>query len=407
MKYLYSLKSANGKIDIKEVKSSRDITKFIVFPNSLYIGNKSYVPSLLMDERENLTPGKNPAYEYCDAKMFMAYRGNTAVGRVLAIHNKRFNSLWNRKCIRFSRFDVIEDFEVAKALIDAVEKWAEELGMNEVQGPMGFCDLDKEGLLVDGFDERGMFITAYNHKYYGEFIERLGYSKIADWVEREIKVPDTLDPRIEKIAEYSLKKTGLHMLDIKKAKDILPYADGIFEVLEEAYRDLYGVIPLNEKQTKMYLNQFITLVRPEFIAVILDKNDRVVSFGVAVPSMAEAVKKCGGKILPFGWVPLLKYFTSKHCDIIEFLLIGTRREYWGDAVNANIMTKVFYGAKKYNVKFAETGPMLETNFRIHSMWKRFENRAHKRRRCYAKKLDGTSVDEYFGNPEFFKGGDKD
>ena len=197
------------------------------------------------------------------------------------------------------------------------------------------------------------------------------------------------------------------MLDIKKAKDIIPYADGIFEVLEEAYRDLYGVIPLNEKQTKMYLNQFITLVRPEFIAVILDKNDRVVSFGVAVPSMAEAVKKCGGKILPFGWVPLLKYFTSKHCDIIEFLLIGTRREYWGDAVNANIMTKVFYGAKKYNVKFAETGPMLETNFRIHSMWKRFENRAHKRRRCYAKKLDGTSVDEYFGNPEFFKSGDKD
>ncbi len=396
MKYLYSVESLGGKIDIMEVTGYRDITKFIVFPNSLYKGNKSFVPSLIMDERENLTKGKNPAYEYCDARMVMAYRGGKAVGRVLAIHNKLFNKLWNKKCVRFSRFDMIDDIDVAAALLGFVEKWADELGMNEVQGPMGFCDLDKEGLLVEGFDERGMFITAYNYPYYGEFLEKLGYGKIADWVEREIKVPETLDPRIEKIAAYSLKKTKLRMVDIKKAKDVIPYADGIFDVLEEAYRDLYGVIPLNREQVKMYTNQFITLVKPEFLAVIVDENGKVASFGLCVPSMAGAVRACKGKLLPFGFVHLLKYFTAKKCDIIEFMLIGTRRDYWGDAVNANIILKVFAGAKKYGVKFAETGPMLETNFRIHAMWKRFENRAHKRRRCYAKKLDGTAIEPYGG-----------
>lgn len=400
MKYLYSVNTETGKVDIMEVKSNRDILKFIVFPNSLYKENKSFVPSLITDERENLMPSKNPAYKYCDARMFMAYRNGKSVGRVLAIHNKLFNNLWNKKCVRFSRFDVTEDFGVAKALINIVENWATELGMNEVQGPMGFCDLDKEGLLVDGFDERGMFITAYNYPYYGDFLERLGYAKVADWVEREIKMPETLDKRIEEIAEYSLKKNNLHMLKIKKSKDLLPYADGIFDVLQEAYRDLYGVVPLNPEQVKMYTKQFITLVKPELVAVILNKNDKVVSFGVAVPSMAETVRKCDGRIFPLGIIPFLKYFTVKKFDILEFLLIGTRREYWGTGINANIITNVFRGAKKYGVKYAETGPMLEMNFRIHAMWKRFENRPHKRRRCYAKNLEGLPINPYDGSSPY-------
>lgn len=387
MKNIREIKSGNDTIIIKEVESRGDLRRFIRFPDRLYKGNSSYCPSLMLDEEENLRWDKNPAFEYCEARYFMAYKNGEPAGRVAAILNKRFNEVWGQKCMRFSRYDVIDDPEVSRALLAEVENWAKERGMDNVQGPMGFCDLDHQGLLVDGFDERGLFITTYNHKYYADHLDALGYGKRVDWVEREVKVPDELDPRIERIAEYSLRRDGLRVVEMKKTKEVIPYVEGIFDLLFDAYKHLYGVIPLTEKQVQLYKNQFISMVKPDFLLVVVDKNDKPVCFGVIMPSMLEAVQKAKGRLFPFGWIPMLHYFTQKKFDVLEMMLIGTAPEYKGKAVNANLITHMFCGAKKYGVKYAETGPMLEDNYQIQSMWeKNFESRCHKRRRCYIKKL---------------------
>ncbi len=380
---------SDGKIDIYEVTSTSDLKRFISFPDRLYIGNPNYVPSLMMDEIENLRKDKNPAFEYCDARYFMAFRGKEPVGRIAAIHNRRFNEVWHKNCVRFSRYDVIDDLEVSRVLLAEVENWAKSLGMEEIQGPMGFCDLDHQGLLVDGFDQMGLFITSYNHPYYMQHLEALGYQKLTDWVEMKMEKPEILDPRIKKIAEYSLEKLNLHEIRLKKTKDVLPYAKGIFELLYEAYQHIYGVIPLNDRQIELYIGQFITLVKPEFLTLIADENDKPVSFGVVIPSLAETVRKCKGRLFPFGWIHMLRYLTSKKHETLEFLLIATDPKYWNSALGAEIIVHTFEGAEKYGIRYAETGPMLETNLRIQSMWSRFHAIIHKRRRCYVKPLDKT------------------
>ena len=207
---------SDGKTDIYEVTSTSDLKRFISFPDRLYIGNPNYVPSLMMDEMENLRKDKNPAFEYCDARYFMAFRGKEPVGRIAAIHNRRFNEVWHKNCVRFSRYDVIDDLEVSRLLLAEVENWAKSIGMEEIQGPKGFCDLDHQGLLVDGFDQMGLFITSYNHPYYMQHLEALGYQKLTDWVEMKMEKPEILDPRIKKIAEYSLKKLNLHEIRLTK-----------------------------------------------------------------------------------------------------------------------------------------------------------------------------------------------
>ncbi len=380
---------SDGKIDIYEVTSTSDLKRFISFPDRLYIGNPNYVPSLMMDEMENLRKDKNPAFEYCDARYFMAFRGKEPVGRIAAIHNRRFNEVWHKNCVRFSRYDVIDDLEVSRLLLAEVENWAKSIGMEEIQGPMGFCDLDHQGLLVDGFDQMGLFITSYNHPYYMQHLEALGYQKLTDWVEMKMEKPEILDPRIKKIAEYSLEKLNLHEIRLKKTKDVLPYAKGIFELLYEAYQHIYGVIPLNDRQIELYIGQFITLVKPEFLTLIADENNKPVSFGVVIPSLAETVRKCKGRLFPFGWIHMLRYLTSKKHETLEFLLIATDPKYWNSALGAEIIVHTFEGAEKYGIRYAETGPMLETNFRIQSMWSRFHAIIHKRRRCYVKPLDKT------------------
>lgn len=380
---------SDGKIDIYEVTSTSDLKRFISFPDRLYIGNPNYVPSLMMDEIENLRKDKNPAFEYCDARYFMAFRGKEPVGRIAAIHNRRFNEVWHKNCVRFSRYDVIDDLEVSRVLLAEVENWAKSLGMEEIQGPMGFCDLDHQGLLVDGFDQMGLFITSYNHPYYMQHLEALGYQKLTDWVEMKMEKPEILDPRIKKIAEYSLEKLNLHEIRLKKTKDVLPYAKGIFELLYEAYQHIYGVIPLNDRQIKLYIGQFITLVKPEFLTLIADENNKPVSFGVVIPSLAETVRKCKGRLFPFGWIHMLRYLTSKKHETLEFLLIATDPKYWNSALGAEIIVHTFEGAEKYGIRYAETGPMLETNLRIQSMWSRFHAIIHKRRRCYVKPLEET------------------
>lgn len=377
----------DSDIEIREVSTRRGITEFVRFQNKLYKGTPAYVPALNFDEIDTLDPQKNPAYEYCETKFFMAFINGKPVGRICGLLNREYNRCWDKKCVRFTRFDYIDDIRVSKKLIKAVEDWALSLGMTEVQGPMGFTDFDKEGMLVEGFDEPNMFFTIYNHPYYVEHMEKLGYSKSADWIEYKIKVPTELDPRIERIAAHALKSNNLRSIRFKRTRQVTPYKNKIFALLYEGYKHLYGYIPLSEAQIDMVFDQFVTMVRPEFLSLIVDENDDPVAFGVIVPSMSRAAVKSGGEIFPFGFVHLLKALTSKKCETLEFLLIAVKPELQSRGINAQLVVEMYKGAKKFGAKYCETGPMLEDNTKIQLMWKRFDPQQHHRRRCYIRHLD--------------------
>lgn len=374
------------EIEIREINNRKELKNFVKFQNDLYKDCPHYVPFLNFDEVDTLDREKNPAYEFCEAVFYMAYIDNKPVGRICGLLNREYNRVWDRKCVRFTRFDYIDDIRVSEKLIRAVEEWALSKGMQEVQGPMGFCDLDREGMLVDGFEYPNIFFTIYNHPYYVEHMEKLGYGKATDWIEYKITAPDELDPRIVHIAKHAMEKNNLRSVRLKKTKDILPYARGIFKLIDEAYKELYGVIPLTDRQIDMYIGQFLTMLRPEFVSLIVDENDVPVSFGLVIPSMSEACKKSGGSLFPFGFVHILKTLTTKKCDVLDFMLVAVKPELQSRGVNAQLLVEMFEGAKKFGVKYCETGPMLETNNKIHLMWKRFDHIEHHRRRCYIKKL---------------------
>ncbi len=374
------------EIEIKVINDRKGLKKFVYFLQELYKDCPTYVPPLHFDELDTLDPNKNPAYEYCDAIFLMAYMDGKPVGRICGLLNREYNRCWDRKCVRFTRFDYIDDIRVSEKLIRAVEEWALSRGMEEVQGPMGFCDLDREGMLVDGFEHPNIFFTIYNFPYYVEHMQKLGYDKATDWIEFKITAPEELDPRIKKIAAHSLEKNNLRSIRLKKAKDVLPYANGIFDLVYEAYKDLYGVIPLTQAQVDMYIGQFITMVRPEFLSLIVDENDTPVAFGLVVPSMSEATKKSGGSLFPFGFIHILKALKSRKSDVLDFMLVAVKPELQSRGVNAQLLVEMFESAQKFGVKYCETGPMLEYNNKIHLMWKRFDHIEHHRRRCYIKKL---------------------
>ena len=381
-----SAQSLYPEIEIREVKTRAEIKKFVAFGHELYKNCKPYIPALQFDEVDTLDPNKNPAYSFCEAKFLMAYINGKPVGRICGLLNREYNRCWDRKCVRFTRFDYIDDIRVSEKLIRSIEEWALSVGMEEIQGPMGFCDLDREGMLVEGFEHENMFFTIYNYPYYVEHMEKLGYEKSVDWIEFKITVPEKLDERINKIAAHALEKNELRTVKLKKARDVLPYANGVFDLLYEGYKNLYGVIPLTQAQVDSYVKQFISMIRPEFMSIIVDKNDRVVAFGLVVPSMSEAAKKSGGSLFPFGFIHILKALKTKKCDCLNFMLVAVDPELQNRGINAPLLCEMFESAKKFGVKYCETGPMLETNNKIHLMWKRFDKIQHHRRRCYIRKI---------------------
>lgn len=370
---------------IKEVTSLRELKKFIYFPYKLYADNPHWVPPLISDELNTLRKDKNPAFEYCEAKYWLAYRDDEIVGRIAGIISHKYIEKWKNRYARFGWIDFIEDFEVAEALTQTVEKWALSKGMEGVHGPLGFCDLDKEGMLVEGFDELGMMITIYNAPYYHEYMERLGYGKDVDWLEFEIKTPETMPEKIVKINNLVMKRLKLKIFTAKKSKEFLPYAREIFYLLNEAYKDLYGVVELTEKQIGAYVKQYFSFINPDYVRLILDEENKVVAFGIAAPSLARALQKTKGRIFPFGFIQLLKALKSN--DRLDLYLVAVKPELQGKGVNAMILADITQTAIKNGLKFAETGPELETNKDVHSLWKFYETRQHKRRRCYIKKLD--------------------
>lgn len=372
-------------IVIKKVENKRDLKRFISFPYKLYAGNKYWVPPLRFDEMNTLRRDKNPAFEFCEVKYWLAYKEGKIAGRIAGIINWRYVEKWQNRYARFGWIDFIDDEDVSKALIEAVEKWAKEKGMEAVHGPLGFTDLDYEGMLVEGFEELGTIATIYNYPYYPKHLEKYGYTKDIDWIEFEVKIPPEIIEKIDRIAAISLKKNNLRVLKVKKSKDLLPYAKDMFKVLEEAFKDLYGVVPLSEKQVDLYIKQYFGFIRPDYISIILDSSDRVAAFGITMPSLSKALQKAKGKLFPFGFLHLLK--AMKNNSAIDLYLIGVRPDLQGKGVNSIIFNELHKIFIKNNVLTAETNVELETNYKVQAQWKHFTHRQHKRRRCYIKYLN--------------------
>ena len=374
-------------VEIREVKTRSELKKFVDYPNALYKGVPQYVPAMIGDDLSDWNPKKNPAFSYCEAKCWLAWRDGKIVGRIGAILSRRANEKWGLNRMRFTQVDFIDDPEVSSALFKTVEDFAREKGCNEVHGPLGFSDLDREGMLVDGFDRRSMFITYYNHPYYIEHMQRLGYVKDVDWVELLIDVPydDYLVSRMDKLAERVMRSNKLHIADLKSRKDYKPWIEKVFQMVNTCYAGLYGTVPLDETQIKRYAAKFIPLINPDLACFVTDDQDNLVAFGVSAPSMAEALKKSRGRLFPLGWIGVLKALKTN--DTLDLFLVAVAPEYQNKAVNAILLNHVLKGSQKMGIKYAETGPQLETNHKVQNQWNFFKTEQHKRRRCFVKKLD--------------------
>lgn len=375
-------------VEIREIRSRSDIKKFIRFPVELYRDNPYYTPPMESDELTNLLPGKNAAYAFCETKFFLAYREGKIVGRVCALHSKLANERWGTSRLRFTRLDFIDDYEVSAALLGAVEGWARELGLRELQGPLGFVDVDYEGLLTEGFDQQNLFITIYSAPYYLDHLKKLGFVKDAEWVERKIRVPDQLDPAYDKVQDFILKKKNLHILQMKKIKEVLPYAEKIFGLLNICYHKLYGVVPLSDELIRQYKDRFFGYMDPDFVSIILDEQDNVVAFGLSMPSLALASKAGSGRLFPTAWVKFLH--DLKVNDTLELLLIGVHPDYQKLGLNGIMINEIWKRARKRGIIWAETGPTLINNFEIQAQWDRF-GQIHKRRCCFVKALDPETM----------------
>ncbi len=376
-------------VTIEKVESKRDLKKFIAFPFQLYAGNRYWIPPLTFDEMNTLRRDKNPAFESCDANYWLAFKDGKIVGRIAGIVNRRYAELWGKKYVRFGWIDFVDDEEVSKALLDTIEQWAKRQGMEAIHGPLGFTDLDREGMLIQGFDELGTLATIYNHPYYPEHLEKLGYTKDADWVEFKM-VPSSIIPeKVERIAKVVAERYQLRTLRIKKAKELLPYANQIFEVLNSSYANLYGFVPLSQRQIDMYVKQYFSFILPEHVPVVLDRNDKVVAFGITMPSLSKALQKANGSLFPFGFMHILKAMKNNHW--MDLYLTAVRPDMQDKGVNAILIYEVNILCAKKKINHVESNPELETNTKVQAQWRFYEGTQHKRRRCFIKHLSPATL----------------
>ena len=372
-------------VEIREVLTKKELWSWVRFPNKLYKDNEYFVPFLESDEFETFSADKNPAYAFCETKLFLAYKDGKIAGRIAGLINHAYNSKWDKNAIRFTRFDFIDDYEVSQALFDAVVTWGKEKNYTEIMGPIGFTDIDHEGMLVEGFDKLNMSITFYNHPYYLTHMERLGLEKDIDWIEYKITVPKDGIPKIEKIANAILQKGNYKVVTYTDRKVLYKEAFEAFALIDLAYSKLYGTVPLTEDIIRSTIDGNIPLVNLDYICAIKDNEDNIVSFGIMVPSIAKALKKSNGKILPFGIVRLLRALRGKN-DTLEMFLVAVDPTLQAQGLPAILIDALLKKLIQNGVKYCETGPMLETNTKIHSLWRHFEKEQHKRRRCYVKQI---------------------
>lgn len=377
-------------VKIVKVENQKQFKAFIKFPFKLYRDNPYWVPPLISDEKFTLDKTKNPAFEYSEAELWLAYKDGKLAGRITGIINHSYIEKWGKRYARFGWVDFVDDYEVSKALFDTVEAWAREKGLEGVHGPLGFCDLDKEGMLVEGFEEMGTFITIYNHPYYMKHIEAHGYAKDAEWIEIDITLPkeDTAG-KISALAAKAKEKYGLSVVTLKKSKDVIPYIPEIFELLNRGYEHLYGVVPITDKQVQCYVKQFFSFLNMDYISIVKSADGKIAGFGIIIPSLSEAVKKSNGRLFPLGFLRFLR--AIKKNDVLDLYLVAIRPELRAKGVPYVMLDELTRNAIRNGVVRAIASPELETNHAVHSMWRNYDTRIHRRRRCYFKQIGESST----------------
>jgi hypothetical protein len=374
-------------ITVRPISGRREMKRFVKFRIDLYHDSPYAVPPLYMDELTTLDPKKNPAFEFCEAQCYMAFEGRKPVGRICAIVNHRANEVWNKRSGRFGFVDFINDEAVSRALFRAAEDWVKARGMHSMHGPLGFTDLDQEGMLVEGFDQLGTMATIYNHPYYAAHLEKLGYAKDAEWVEYRITLPDAVPERLKRVSELVLKKYKLRIVKYTSASKFMKdgYGQKLFELLNSSYSHLYGFTPLTQAQINYYLKLYIPMLKLEYLVLIVNESGELVGFGVAMPSLSKALQKAQGRLLPFGFLYLLSALKTKN-PVIDFLLIAVRKDYQNKGVNALVFYDGLPHLKRFGARYAESNPELVDNSKVQAQWEGFEHVNHKRRRAYRKEL---------------------
>lgn len=372
-------------VTILEVSSKKELKDFIAFPEKLYKDSQNWVNALWKDEYDTLLKDKNPAFEYCEAWYFVARDGDEIVGRVAAIVNRNANRDWNEKYMRFGWLDFVDDFEVSAALMGKVEELALKLGMTAVNGPFGFTDLDREGMLVEGFENRGSFTTLYNFPYYKDHLERLGYVKDADWHQREYDVPKEVPDKLRQYSQIIKRRYNVRVLEPVSRKKLRKYGIGLFEAYNKAFVPLYGFSPITQRQIESYVDQFLPMINFDLIAIVVNGEDKVVAFAITMPNISLALKRCRGKLFPLGFLHILK--ALKSYEFIDMLMIGVVPEYQQKGLNAVIFDHLNTNFIKLGVKKVVANPQLDNNTAVLNIFDYYEGRPFMTRRCFIKELN--------------------
>ena len=372
-------------VEIREVKTKKERKEFVEFPLNLYKGNEYFVPALYGDEMNIFKPDY-AYYDQAEAVYFNAYRDGKIVGRISGILQHAANKKWGQKQIRFTRFDAIDDQEVANALFAAVEAWGRDKGMEEIVGPLGFSDLEREGLLIDGFDQMNTFEEQYNYPYYQKLIENCGYGKDVDWVEHQLRVPEGgFDPKYKKIGDMMLQKYNLHFGEAKSTREFInKYAEDIFAIWDETYDKIYGTVPFTDKLKKSVVSQFKLLINKKYIRVIFDEHGTIVAFGFLFPAISVAVRPSGGRLTLPCICRILK--AIRHPKVLDLAIIGVKDAYKNKALSAPMLAELGEAMISDGIEHCETNLNLEHNIPIQNAWKYFDAKQNKRRRCFIKKL---------------------
>lgn len=371
-------------IKVKQVLNSSDLELFIKFPMELYKGNPYYVPPLINEEKSIWVKEENPALQYSEAAQFLAYKGKNIVGRIAVMINHKEEKELSIRKVRFGWLDFIDDIEVSKTLIDTAIEYAKSKGISKIEGPMGFTNLDKAGMLTKGFDKLVTMIGIYNFDYYPKHMEQLGLVKEKEWVEFEINFPDTLPDKVEKFSKLIAEKYELELVKFKSKKDILPLVEPMFKLLDDTYKHLSTYTPITQEQIKHYKEKYFKFIDKDYIVCIKDRYGSLVSFAITMPSYSKALQKAKGKLFPFGWWHLLN--AGKKNDRANFYLIGIHPQYQKRGVTAIIFKEIYETFKKKGVKFLETNPELEENASIQALWQDYHPTNHKRRRTYSLEI---------------------
>ena len=373
---------------IKKVSTKSDLKKFIRFNYEFYKDNPYAVPDLYMDMVDTFSREKNAAFEFCEADYFLAYRDGKIVGRVAAIINHRANETWQRQVVRFGWIDFVDDAEVSDALIDAVKAWGRERGMQEIEGPLGFTDMDAEGMLIEGFDQLSTMATIYNYPYYPVHMERMGFEKSADWVEMKIYIPDAIPEKHKRISDIIQRKYNLRVRKLTNKKDVIKsgVAHEIFRLINDAYAPLFGFSRMTEAQIDQYVKVYIPVLDLRMVTLVETEEGEIVAVGISMPSLSEALQKAKGKFFPFGWYHLLKALKWNRPKVLDLLLVAVRPDYQSKGVNALLFTDLIPIYQEMGFEYAESNPELEDNGRVQNQWQYFKTEQHKRRRCFKQSL---------------------